>query len=102
MKNLEYNFIKIDSKNCNPRSDSEFDTLEEAENECKHNKQCKAVLDHGCNQQQSFLCLREDETTGNEDEKRSIDDIESCVYEKFAIGVYHLEYIRFIFLIVLF
>ena len=47
------------------------------------------MLDHGCNEQQSFLCLREDETTDNEDEKRSNEEIESCVYEKFAIGKHH-------------
>ena len=56
------------------------------------------MLDHGCNEQQSFLCLREDETTDNEDEKRSNEEIESCVYEKFAIGRYNVEHMRFIFL----
>ena len=87
----------MDSKNCTLRSDREFDTLEEAKNECKHNKQCKAVLDHGCNEKQSFLCLRGDETTNNEFEKRSNDVIQSCVYERVAIGGYHLEHIRGIF-----
>ena len=55
------------------------------------------MLDHGCNEQQSFLCLRGDETTNNEFEKRSNDVIESCVYERVAIGGYHLEHIRGIF-----
>ena len=54
-------------------------------------------MDHGCNEQKSFLCLRGDETTDNEDEKRSNDEIESCVYEKFAIGGYHLKHFTGIF-----
>ena len=84
---VEYVFVKIDNTNCFSRGE-DFDTFDEAQNQCKHSQQCKGVLDIKCKGQQLVLCLK-NATTNNEDTEIPDSEIESCVYEKYAIGKYH-------------
>ena len=57
----------------------EFETLDEAQSECKRSKQCKGVLDIECKGQSSYLCPQNSTASSN-------GVIESCIYEKYAIG----------------
>ena len=57
----------------------EFETLNEAQNECKRNKQCKGVLDSECNGKSSYLCPQNSTISSN-------NGIDSCIQEKYAIG----------------
>ena len=57
----------------------EFETSNEAQNECKRNKQCKGVLDSECNGKSSYLCPQNSTISSN-------NGIDSCIQEKYAIG----------------
>ena len=78
---LAYDFIRINSTmydDCTTHGE-EFETLEEAQSECKRSKQCKGVLDIECKGQSSYLCPQNSTASSN-----SV--IDSCIYEKYAIG----------------
>ena len=57
----------------------QFETLDEARNECKKSKKCKGILDIECNGLSSFVCPQNSSTSSNMDFK-------SCIFEKYAIG----------------
>ena len=78
---LAYDFIRINSTmydDCRTHGE-EFETLAEAQSECKRSRQCKGVLDIECNGQSSYLCPQNSTASSN-----SV--IDSCIYEKYAIG----------------
>ena len=78
---LAYDFIRINSTmydDCMTHGE-EFETLDEAQSECKRSKQCKGVLDIDCDGQSSYLCPQNSTASS-----KSV--IDSCIYEKYAIG----------------
>ena len=78
---LAYDFIRINNteyEDCIMQGD-QFETLDDARNECKKSKQCKGILDIECNGLSSFVCPQNSSTSSNIDFK-------SCIFEKYAIG----------------
>ena len=80
---LEYDFKKIDNTTCTIRGEG-FETLDEAEAECKSSKQCQGVVDIECKGIQSYICSKNESISSNI-------EIESCFYEKYAIGKHNMK-----------
>ena len=75
---IDNDFERISNARCVHDEEAAFETLEEAQNECKTSKQCKGVLDTDCKgQEKYYLCSETQESNSTFD---------SCVYRKFIIG----------------
>ena len=77
----EYDFKKHENSSCSPKG-VPFETLDEAERECKETKQCIGVMDVDCGVQKEYhLCGKN--TTVFSDSK-----VQSCFHEKYIVGKY--------------
>ena len=74
-----YDFKTLGNTDCSPRGEW-VETLTEAENVCKNDKNCNGILDIDCNGNNNYYICPKNATT------LSDKSIESCVYEKYIIG----------------
>ena len=82
---VDYDFEQLYNTHCS-HEDKAFETLEDAKNECKINKECTGVLKKNCADDKDYYeCLKTS--------TMSTDPLyEGCIYKKFPIGKLTIDF----------